>query len=177
MQGSPKVSQASRDAVLKAARDLEYRKNAVAQALASQRSGVFGCIISDLHNPFFADVADGIEEEAVAHGYRALISAGFNDAAREANAIETLMQLRADALMMLGPFIPLTQLANLAGNVPVVVLGRRVHLSGIDSVHNDDSAGAKLVVDHLADMGHVEIAHIDGEPPEVRSPAKAAWRE
>lgn len=164
MQGSPKVSNASRDAVLTAARELGYRKNAMARGLARQHTGVLGCIISDLHNPFFADVADGVEEEAVANGYRALISAGFLDGGREANAIDTLIQLRADGLLMLGPLIPLTQLAAVASNVPVVVLGRRVHLSGMDSVHNDDLRGAKLAVDHLADLEHEKIAHIDGGP-------------
>lgn len=162
MQGSPKVSESSRDAVLKAAQELGYRRNAVARSLARQRTGVFGCVISDLHNPFFADVADGVEEEAVGRGYRALISAGFNDPEREANAIDTFIQLRADGLLMLGPFIPLTQLSRLAGSIPTVVLGRYVHVSGIDSVHNDDKEGARLAVDHLADQGHQKIAHIHG---------------
>lgn len=162
MQGSPKVSDTSRDAVLKAARDLGYMRNAMARSLARQRTGVLGCIISDLHNPFFADVADGVEEEASTNGYHALISPGFLDGDREAKAIDTLIQLRADGLLMLGPMISLTKLAAVAGNVPVVVLGRHVHLSGMDSVHNDDVMGAKLAVDHLSDLGHQTIAHIDG---------------
>jgi len=160
IRGSTRVSEKSREAVLEAAQELGYRPNAAARSLASQRSRVFGCILSDLHNPFFADVADGIEDASVAHGYRALLSAGFLDAKREANAVDTLLQLQADGLIMLGPTMKTTRIKESASHIPVVVIARKTNAKTMDSVLNDDKAGAQAIVDHLVGLGHRKIAHI-----------------
>jgi DNA-binding LacI/PurR family transcriptional regulator len=160
MGGSPRVSDRSRTAVLEAARELGYRRNAVARSLVRQRTGVIGCIVSDLHNPFFTDVADGIEDAAVASEYRALLAAGFLDSEREATAVETLLQLRADGLIMLGPLMQIARIKESASSIPVVVVGRGFSAETIDSVRNDDNAGAQAIVDHLVELGHRSIAHI-----------------
>lgn len=160
MRDSPRVGEHSRDAVVKAAQELGYRPNAVARSLVRQSSGVFGCILSDLHNPFFADVADGIEEAAVAAGYRALLSAGFLDPKREAAAVETLLQLQADGLIMLGPMMGIAAIEETARHIPVVVVGNQTRARWMDSVRNDDEAGAAMAVDHLFGLGHARIAHI-----------------
>lgn len=160
MRDSPRVGKDSRDAVLEAARELGYLPNAAARSLVRRTSGVLGCILSDLHNPFFADVADGIEEAAESGGYRALLSAGFLDARRETNAVDTLLQLRADGLILLGPMMRTAAITEAARHVPVVVVGRAMTSRSLDSVSNDDRAGAAMVVDHLADLGHRDIAHI-----------------
>jgi DNA-binding LacI/PurR family transcriptional regulator len=160
MRDSPRVSKDSRAAVLKAARELGYRPNAVARSLVRQSSGIFGCILSDLHNPFFADVADGIEEASVAGGYRALLSAGFLDPRREATAVDTLLQLQVDGLIMLGPLMGIDAIEEAARIIPVVVVGHQTRAPALDSVRNDDEAGATAVVDHLVELGHRRITHI-----------------
>ena len=162
MRDSPRVAPGSRDAVLRAARELGYRPNAVARSLVRQRSGVLGCILSDLHNPYFADVADGIEEAAGQGGYRALLSAGFLDPARESTAVETLLELQVDGLIMLGSMLELDAISTWAGHIPVVVIGHGSSSSVMDSVTDDDEAGATAVVDHLVALGHRRIAHIHG---------------
>lgn len=160
MRGSPRVSDGSRRAVMRAARELGYRPNAVARSLVRRSSGVFGCILSDLHNPFFADVADGIEEAAAEGGYRALLSAGFLDPGREAAAVETLLQLQVEGLIMLGPMMKAAGIQAAASHIPVVVVGHRTRARNTDSVRNDDEAGAAAAVEHLAGLGHERIAHI-----------------
>jgi len=160
MRDAPNVGGGSREAVLNAARELGYRPNAVARSLVHQRSQVFGCVMSDLHNPFFADVADGIEESAVAGGYRALLSGGYLDAKREATAVDTLLQLQVDGLIIMGPMMDSAAITEAAGRTPVVVVGHRTRGRPIDSVSNDDSAGADAVIDHLVELGHQHIAHI-----------------
>ncbi len=160
MRNSPNVSPQRRAAVLQAAQELGYRPNAVARSLVSQRTGVFGVVLSDLHNPFFADVADGIEERATEAGYRALLSSGFLDPQRESVAVDTLLQLRVDALMLLGSVAELERFAAAAAMAHVVAISGRPESDGMDSVRNDDPLGAGMLVDHLAGLGHRSIAHI-----------------
>ncbi len=83
MRNSPSVSDEKRDRVLKAASELEYRPNAMARSLVRQRTYVIGVVISDFSNPFFAEVAGGIEEAALAADYRALFNSGDRDPAKE----------------------------------------------------------------------------------------------
>lgn len=160
LQGSPRVSDESREAVLQAAGELGYRPNAVARSLVRQQTGVLGCVLSDLHNPFFADVTDGIEEEAVSEGYRALLTSGFLDAERESMAVETLLQLRVDGLIMLGAMSEVAAIEEATAPVPTVVFGRESDSTTLDSVLDDDVAGAHAVVDHLVELGHRRIVHI-----------------
>ncbi len=180
MRDSPHVSDEKRSAVVQAADELGYRPNAVARSLVRQRSGVFGCVLSDLHNPFFADVADGIEEVAFAEGYRTLLSSGFLDPVRESVAVDTLLQMRVDALLLLGTLSHVEELETAARTVPVVFVGRATDSTLVDSVKDDDRAGAESVVDHLVALGHRSIAHISGGggagAPGRRSGYEAAMR-
>ena len=143
MRGSPNVSEKRRRAVLDAARELNYSPNAAARALARSRSGVFGVVVSDLHNPFLADVADGIEEEAVAAGYRALLSTGFLDADRERTAVDTLIQLRADGLILLGNVGPIDRFEATTALAPIVVVSRQTQSTLMDSVADDDRSAPR----------------------------------
>jgi DNA-binding LacI/PurR family transcriptional regulator len=162
LRGSPQVSDERREAVLRAADELRYRPNAVAQSLVRKRSFVIGVMLSDLHNPFFVEVVDGIEQQAIAERYRALFNTGGRLAQAEAEAIETLLQLRADGIILAGPVLPAGDIVTAAATAPVVLVARPSRWPGVDSVTNDDRAGTQLAVDHLVALGHRDIAHIDG---------------
>ncbi len=160
MTDPDRVGEASREAVLKAAAELGYRPNAVARSLVQQRSGIVGVVISDLHNPFFADVADGIHAAASEYGLRALFSSGFLDPARERSAITTMLELRVDGLIVLGSRMKVASIERVASSLPVTLVGRHTRSKVLDSVGVDDIAGARAAVAHLADLGHSRIAHI-----------------
>jgi DNA-binding LacI/PurR family transcriptional regulator len=164
MRGSSNVSDARRKAVLEAARELGYRPNAMARGLVQRRTKMMGVVVSDLHNPFFADVVEGMQVEAESAGFQLLLNSGSQQAQRDAKAIDTFLELRTEAIVLAGPLLDDRVIRRASRAVPVVVVGRTVHISGVDSVTNDDWAGSELVVEHCVALGHREIAHVDGGP-------------
>jgi DNA-binding LacI/PurR family transcriptional regulator len=162
MRGERTVSDEKRALVLAAASELGYRPNAVARSLVRRRTNLFGIVLSDLHNPFFAEVIDGVQEAAGAEGYRTIISTVDLRAAAEQRALDTLLELRVDGLILASPMFGVQSIAAASGELPMVLVARRSDLLHVDSVTNDDPKGACLVVEHLVDLGHRRIAHIDG---------------
>lgn len=158
---SPKVSDGSRTKVLAATRELGYRPNAQASGLASRHSRMIGVLLNDLRNPFFADMAEALEQEAIARDYHLVLNSGLRRTGEERRALDALLRLRVDGVILVGPEIRSSEIVAAASRVPTAVLTRRVLGGRVDSIVNDDRLGAEMVVDHLADLGHRRIAHID----------------
>jgi len=162
MRDSDRVSAASRKAVLEAAASLGYRPNAAARTMVRQRSYVVGVLVSNLHNPFFADLIDGIDVAAIEAGYRSILTTGNREPGRERLAVSTLLEMRVDGLILISPALHSHDVIEASRSVPTVVVGKTTRAPTVDSVANDDRLGAALVVDHLVELGHRRIAHIDG---------------
>jgi len=162
MRGSGSVSPSSRMAVLEAAKKLGYRPNAAARTMVRQRSHVIGVMVSNLHNPFFADVIDGIDMAVTEAGYRAILTTGNREPERERLATATLLEMRVDGLILVSPVVRRECAIEASQSVPTVVVGKATRTATVDSVTNDDRRGARMVVDHLVELGHRRIAHIDG---------------
>ena len=102
LRGSPHVSEHRRQAVLQAARELGYRPNAVARSLVEGRTHLIGALVADLHNPFYAEFLDGLQESLHGDGLRMLIGNSQWDPAFEDEAVEAFLELRVDGLVLLG---------------------------------------------------------------------------
>ncbi|MGI8713049.1 MAG: LacI family DNA-binding transcriptional regulator [Solirubrobacteraceae bacterium] len=162
MRGQPNVSTARRRRVLDVAGRLGYRPNAMARSLASRRTRTVGVILDDLRNPFFAEIAGGVEELASALGYQLLLGAGGRLALRERAALATLLEYRVDGVILVSPRMRAADIAAAAAEVPLVLVGRRVRNVDADFVITDERHGTELVLDHLLGLGHERIAHVDG---------------
>jgi DNA-binding LacI/PurR family transcriptional regulator len=162
MRDSPKVSDVRRERVLRAAARLGYRPNAMARGLASKRTRTVGVLLNELHNPFYAEIMDGIEEGAAEHDYRVLIGTAGRLAGGEDATLETFLELRADGIVLVGPRLATRHILAVAAVTPVVVVARDIRSPHVDSIKSDERAGARQVVQHLVELGHRRIAHVDG---------------
>ena len=162
IRGDRHVSPERRAAALRAVAELGYRPNAMAQGLVQKRTRIVGVLVSDLNNPFFGDVIAGIQARARALGYRVLLNTGDRIQQHEDEAIETLLQLRVDGLILGSPLTESAQVVRASRETAVVVVGRPARATSVDSVADDGEAGALLVVRHCVSLGHRRIAHIDG---------------
>jgi DNA-binding LacI/PurR family transcriptional regulator len=148
MRGSPKVSEARRQAVLDAAERLQYRPNAMARSLASSRTMTIGVLLNDLHNPFFADIAGGIEALASELGYQLLLGTGRRRPEREQTVVSSFADYRVDGLILVSPRFEEDALVAAASRIPTVVI--------------DEPLGVRAVVGYLAGLGHRDILHVTG---------------
>jgi DNA-binding LacI/PurR family transcriptional regulator len=162
MRGSPRVSTQRRAAVLAAAADLGYSPDVLASRLASHTSTVIAVLVSDLRNPYFGDIVEGIEEAAGEAGLQTIVSSGRRRAASEERAVAMLLGFRPAALILLSPVVTSAALARAARQVPVVAVERAVRCPGVDTIQDDGRTGSALAVDHLVGLGHRRIVHLDG---------------
>jgi DNA-binding LacI/PurR family transcriptional regulator len=174
MRGSPKVSAARRTAVLEAAAELGYSPHAMARSLASRTSHVLGVMVSDLHNPFWAEVVDGLDGHARAAGFELVINTGGRSPSREQQALQSLTSFRPAGIALLGPVVPSSAITA-AADVPLVLVSRSSRLSTVDTVNDDGRAGSALAVDHLVALGHKDIVHIDGGSGSQAAPRRTGY--
>jgi DNA-binding LacI/PurR family transcriptional regulator len=162
MRNSPKVSEERRRRVVEAAVRLGYRPNAMARGLASRRTRTVGVLLHELHNPFYAEIMDGIDQAAAELDHRVLIATAGARQGGEGRAIDAFLEYRVDGLVLVGTRLPAAEIVRAARLTPTVVVARTVRSPHVATVSNDEPAGCRLAVQHLVELGHRRIAHIDG---------------
>jgi DNA-binding LacI/PurR family transcriptional regulator len=175
MRRSEKVSPKRRQLVLDTAQRLGYRPNAIARHLASHSTKTVGILLNDLHNPFFAEIANGIEEYASELGYRLLIITGGRRQQRERAMLEALLEYRTDGLILVSPRLSGTEIAADVGSLPCVVVGRRIRSGQIDAVMTDEARGSHEAIEYLVGLGHERIVHVDGGPGAGAAPRRSGY--
>jgi len=160
LRNAPGPSAQTRQRVLDAANRLGYRPDRAASLLARRRSRMIGVLL-DVRSTFHAAMVEDIHDAADEHGYDLVLSTTTRSR-DEQRAIETLVDSRCEALVLLGPATSDQRLAELDRQLPVVAVGRRIPSGGVDVVRVADDEGVGQVVAHLAGLGHREISYVDG---------------
>jgi DNA-binding LacI/PurR family transcriptional regulator len=164
------ASQATRQRVLAAAEEMGYRPDGRARLLAGRRTRLLGVTLA-LNNPFHADVAEGVYAAAEPQGYQVVLSA-ITGTRSPRQAVDALLSYRCEAVILVGALVPRASLGALAEQVTVVVVGQPSTHPAVDVVRAADAHGMRIAVDHLADLGHRRIVHVDGG----RAPGAAVRR-
>jgi LacI family transcriptional regulator len=149
--------------VWEAIRELNYFPNTQARALVSGRSRLLGLIVSEITNPFFPELIQVFEEVAVEHGYEILIGSTNYDPERMKGCIRRMMERNADAVAVMTFGIEQPLLDQLADrNIPLVFVDQGPDRPGISLLHVDYHHGIRQGVQHLAALGHRDIAFVSG---------------
>jgi DNA-binding LacI/PurR family transcriptional regulator len=174
LRGSPGPSAATRERVLSVAAELGYRPDRTASLLARRRRHLLG-VLMNVRNPFHAELVEEIHVEADRIGYEVVLSTLTRDR-DEDRAVETLLDFRCEAVLLLGPDAAGAELTRLAKQVAVVAIGRRVASSDVDVIRSADDVGVAAALDHLVGLGHTRIAFVDGGKGVVASARRRGYR-
>jgi DNA-binding LacI/PurR family transcriptional regulator len=155
----PGASATTRERVRAAAEEIGYRPDHRARLLSRRATRLLGVTFAVTHE-FHSDLLTELYAAAAAEGYELVLS-GVTAARGEAQAVQELLSLRCDGLILLGPAMKAADLAAVGGLAPMVVVARAVS-AGVDVVRTDDVAGARLATRHLLGLGHRRIVHVDG---------------
>ncbi len=169
----PGPSETTRAAVREAASALGYRADRSASALARKRSHLLGVVL-DVAHPFHAALVDAFDRALVDTGLD-LVLAPTTSRRDERVAADTLLDSRCAAVVMFGTVLPAALLDELAEQCPVVVLGRPGG-TRTRGVWADDAVGMRLAVDHLVDLGHERVAHVDGGRGAIATARRRGYR-
>lgn len=157
------VSEETRERVLQAVKDLNYRRNGMARNLKRQRTETIGLVLGDISNPYSTELAHAIRETLLTAGFNLFICISEHSAKEDIIAFEALVNHSVDGIIV-------ATRANTAGdaylreivdsNLPVVVVGRDFQHAEVDSVAADNLRGGFEATRHLIDLGHERIGFI-----------------
>jgi LacI family transcriptional regulator len=168
LNGSPQVSPEATARVRAAIAELGYVRNDAARQLRAGRSTSVGLVVLDVRNPFFTDVARGVEDEAAKHGLAVLLGNSSEDARREAGYLDLFEEQRVHGVLI-SPYGDIDErLRRLRERgTPVVLVDRESRDAQVSSVSVDDIAGGRLAVAHLLSTGRRRVAFVGG-PLDIR---------
>ena len=154
-----RVTEATREQVLRAARELGYEPNPHARALTSRRTQTIAMVMSDITNPHFFEIIRGAELRAKASAYTLVLVNAEESPRIEQEQIQRLAR-SVDGFLLAASRMPDETIAELAATKTLVLVNRQVH--GIRSVVLEQGEGCRQLVAHLASLGHTSLAYLAG---------------
>lgn len=158
----PRIKEETRQRVLDAVEQLNYRPNLIARSLRVQKSAKIGLVVSDIRNPFFTAIGRAVEDAAYEQGYSVLMCNTDENPEKE----EMYLNLMHDENVAGIIFSPTQQfsagLKSYRSNIPFVIIDRAVKSEQIDMVLLDNVAAAYELVNHLIENGYRKLAGLFG---------------
>jgi LacI family transcriptional regulator len=163
LNGLKGVSEDTRKKVLEIAESLEYTPNAVARGLVQKQTGTLGLILPDITNPFYPEIARGVEERASLAGYNTFLCNTNYDLSKEKSYLLNLLENRVDGIIL----APVSSQSNLFEErkhmpVPFVYLGNTPQKTKYSFVLTDNIRGGYLATRTLIERGYRRIGFISG---------------
>ncbi|MET8682829.1 LacI family DNA-binding transcriptional regulator [Streptomyces sp. NPDC004732] len=164
MNNGPRpVAAKTRQRVLAAAAELDYRPNRIARALRSRTTGVVGLILADASNPYFGALARHIEQTLDQHGKLTMTGNAGYSPERQQHLADKFLAAQVDGLIIVSADggADVTTQAQRAG-VPAVYVHNQPEGGQVPAVTADNAAAVQQAVTHLRSHGHTRIAFLAG---------------
>lgn len=162
------VAEETRDRILRAARELNFYRNASARLLVRGCSDSFGLIISDIENPFYPELIKAFQAIAHENGFDILLCTTNYDTGEARKAVQRMMESRVLGVALMTSQFDAALIDDLLNNqTPVVRLDADQVRRAASKIRIDYSRGAAQAVAHLQQLGHRRLALITGSPNRV----------
>ncbi|SDF95658.1 transcriptional regulator, LacI family [Selenomonas sp. WCT3] len=165
VNGNYPVKRETQEKVKAAISSLNYVPNVQARELNTRKSTTIGVVVPGLHNMFFAEVIDGIEEAVRQVGFSFLLNCAKNDPKQESQAINALVARNVSGIIVISPNtkdIKESFYEKLVERVPLVFINGYHRINGVSYVGNDEQLGCKTALDYLHGLGHRQILFVRG---------------
>lgn len=149
-----------------------YYPNTQARALVCGRSRIFGLIISGISNPFFSEIVETFTQLGIQHNYEILLSGLVQGSNQAESAARRMIERRVDGVAIITfeqNDVLIERFKN--QNVPVFVIDAESPGPLLKTVQIDYQHGMRQAVQHLAALGHVRVAFVDG-PSHLKTTAR-----
>ncbi len=157
--GPRPVAPETRERVLKAIRELGYSPSSVARNLRSQRTTTIGLLLPDIINPFYAEVAQVIENTCFTHGYTTILCNSSQSQQHEQDYVNMLRAQRAAGVILIPIGASTRAIERLReANIRTVVL--EYEFANAFCIVIDEFRGGLLLTEHLLGLGHRRIGCI-----------------
>jgi len=164
-----RISEKTREKVFLIIKKLGYTPNAIARGLKTKRTHTLGMLIPDITNPFFAEIARGVEDAANKNDFNIILCNTDDRLKKERTYLEILRGKRVDGLILGTAHIKDKSILELEkNNFPYILVSRNIEGLDKNCVIVDDEAGGIMAAEYLIKLGHRRIAHITG-PLKTRS--------
>ncbi|EHT4026121.1 DNA-binding transcriptional regulator CytR [Escherichia coli] len=158
-----KVSQATRNRVEKAAREVGYLPQPMGRNVKRNESRTILVIVPDICDPFFSEIIRGIEVTAANHGYLVLIGDCAHQNQQEKTFIDLIITKQIDGMLLLGSRLPFDASIEEQRNLPPMVMANEFAPElELPTVHIDNLTAAFDAVNYLSEQGHNRIGCIAG---------------
>lgn len=167
LNNSPRISEKTKKKILRIAKQLNYRTNYVARSLVIRRTHTFGLVITTIMNPFYPELAKGIEDKARELGYNVILCSTDYDLKSEKYYIDILRSKGVDGIIFSTVEVNDSNIKPLIkDNFPFVLVNRRIHNrllnKKIDYIVLNNFLGGYMAMEHLYKLGRRRIGIIAG---------------
>jgi len=167
LNNKSRIRNETREKILSIARELNYQPNFIARSLVMKRTKTFGLVITTIANPFYNELAQGIETTARGLGYNIIFCSTHSDLSIEKQSIDMLRSKGVDGIIFSSAHMGDPNIVELAEEgFPIVLVNRRTYhpvvKAKVDYVGVDNILGGFLAVEHLIKLGHKRIGMIGG---------------
>jgi LacI family transcriptional regulator len=159
------VSDETRSLVLQAIEALNYRPSQIARSLSVQQTSTIGLLITDVANPFYHRIIQGVEDVALANDYSVFLFNASYDSQRSIKYIRSMVQRRVDGIILMSSRMSMDIVQEATREkVPTIVLDwNGAELGGAGAVNFNFEMGIRQAVAHLINLGHRKFAHVAGD--------------